>query len=40
VFDGILNKLTRELLISELDLSEIGFEDERMIELADDCVQY
>jgi len=30
---------TRELVVSEPDLSEIVCEDERMVELADDCVQ-
>jgi hypothetical protein len=30
---------TRELVVRELNLSEVGCGDERMIELADDCVQ-
>jgi hypothetical protein len=29
---------TRELIVGEPDLSEMGCEGERMIELADDCV--
>ena len=30
---------TRELVVSERDLSEIGCEDERVIKLADNCMQ-